>query len=202
MGGGEAEEGEVGDDAGGQAEAALHDLGGTAGEEDLGRGQAARGVFGEHGVEQGLDKAGVADDGADADGLGGGFADDAGDGGGEVGDERELSGALVQITRHERGAGRDDAALVAALGGDEVEGDGGAEVDDDGGAAGGEGVGAGGVGQAILADLGGARIGDGHAEGDLMGELPGVEAGGGDQGAQARGGGGHDGAEGNLRAET
>jgi hypothetical protein len=100
--------GEVGDDAGRLTKSALDDLGGGAGEGNLVWGQAARGELGQYGVEQGLDEARVrvADHGADADGFGGGFADDVGDGRGEIGDKRELGGALVQITARPGGRGR------------------------------------------------------------------------------------------------
>lgn len=110
-------------------------------------------------------KSGVVEDGADGHGFGDGVADSGSDGRGEVGDEGELSGALVEVTGYEGGAGGDDLAFVAAGVGDDVKGDGGAAVDDDGGRTDEDG-GPGRVGEAIVADLGGGEGGVATTGGD------------------------------------
>ena len=123
------------------------------------------GEFGADLREDFPDQSAVADDGADLHGVDSGFAN----GGGGLGefDLWKQGGFSGKVARHRAEAGGDDAAAVGGLGGNDVEGDGGAEIDDDGGDAV-AGEDAGGVGEAVRANLCGQRVVDAHAERALV----------------------------------
>ncbi len=169
VGVGEALEGDVGGDEEFLTEGVLEEVAGAAGGDQGGFRFAAFLEFGGDGVEEGLDHAAETDEAADFHGVAGGFSDRALDVEVvvQVGEE---GGLFVEVLGHDAEAGSDDAAFVAAGGGDDVEGDGGSHVDDDAGE--GEFRGGGdGVGEAVLADFGGARVADRHAELHVAGEV-------------------------------
>src|SRR5581483_1566285 len=85
-------------------------------------------------------------------------------------EQRKQRRLLMQITAHQLHAGGDNAALVAARLGDDIEGHGRAQVDDNGGRAK-ERMRAGGVGQPVGADLPRSRITDADADFFLIRQL-------------------------------
>ena len=184
----EAFEGEVRADEVYLGEAGGNEGGVAAGGDDM---ETAAGAELEANLGEDLaDEATVAVNGAGKHGRACGFADGGGGLGGA--DMREERGALEKVIGHGAEAGGDDAANVAAVRGDDVEGDSSAEIDNNGGGAI-EAEDGGGVGEAICADGGGAGVFDAGAEVDPGADGEEMAAGSlGSEGAEGEAGFGRD----------